>query len=215
MTANAPVSKVVLRARRAARWFATMTVAMIAVGIALNIGIGRASRRAVADAQARRAESFAEVERANRMAADHLRTGSIGVIEVGERQAAANAKWTADSAAIGTELSSRLQRLNAWSRVVVLLWFGPLMLALFCLLIWFPLRLRAAALRGELAARGYEWMTVEGAFWLLVALRGRAVGLPPAADVETIPGIERSIDGLVAYDRMRRRHRVGRPVPDA
>jgi len=84
---------------------------------------------------------------------------------------------------------------------------GPLLAAILLAGCGFALRLRAEGLRRLLAARGHEWATICDAMWLLLVLRHGAGQLPSANEIAVLPGVPPSVDGLVAYDRMRRRHR--------
>ncbi|MEN6625267.1 MAG: DUF2007 domain-containing protein [Candidatus Sumerlaeia bacterium] len=46
---------------------------------------------------------------------------------------------------------------------------------------------------------GYEWAEIGDANWILLRCRGRALRLPPAADVETIPGGTQDSEGVIDF----------------
>lgn len=68
-------------------------------------------------------------------------------------------------------------------------------------------RAMRARMRRFLLDRGYEWATAEDALWLMLRLGRRAWALPPAEETTVIPGVAANVDGLLAFERMRRMHR--------
>jgi len=134
--------------------------------------------------------------------------GRVTAEEFASRVAAIDGRFADDVRALGISPRQRkaeLERAGRWIGwmarplyIVVGAYAAVLaLLRVFC----------APGLRKSLLSRGYEWATAADALWLMLRIGRRAWALPPAEETTVIPGIAANVDGLLAFERMRRRHR--------
>lgn len=166
----------------------------------LSLEVGQRSELATA-----RIHEVHAAEKARALA--DLKAGGIDGAEYSRRLGRSAEKRDAMIDGNDVATARRMRPAIAGQSIAAFLRRGPFLAAVLVAGCGLALRLRAEGLCRLLAARGHEWATVSDAMWLLLVLRCRAGQLPSANEIAILPGIPANIDGLIAFDRMRRRHR--------
>lgn len=180
------------------------SVALLTVGMLLLAeGLSRESagmqRRgdALSSLNAREAADLAE-------AARQLRSGKLDQAQ--HDSTAEQAKTRAISLEVRTNLQWRADLVAArrFKAPGVFLCGVSGVMLLMPLLAALALRWMGARLREDLHRKDYKWVTTRDAAWIFFRLRWRAYDLPPAHDLETVPGFGPNADSLVAFGKLRK-----------